>query len=150
MARSTIPGVIFVCSAVLGSSFVPGCNSDEGTPFASVGGSPNTAGSNSSGNAPSSANGGSSATNNVTGSGGVVAGTVDPDAGTFEPVTTVDSPATPYVTTCDSCPASEPLHVQCSSGCCCAHYCEGQFGSIGDKPCCDAQGGVIGLNCTAK
>jgi len=128
---------------------MPSCTTGDGGSFDGAGGSTSAGGTNSIA-AGGDSGSGSSTSAATTGTGGVVAGTVNPDAGTFEPISTVDNPATPYVTTCDNCPASEPLKVQCSSGCCCAHYCAGQFGGLTDKPCCDAQGGVIGLNCVVQ
>jgi hypothetical protein len=144
MVRPSIYGIVASLSAMVVWSLTTSCNSDDAGSFGNAGGSTSAGGSNAS------FGGSTNATGSITGSGGVIAGTVDQDAGTFEPVTTVEDPETPYVTTCDGCPATEPLHVQCSSGCCCAHYCEGQFGSATDKPCCDEQGGVIGLNCVSQ
>jgi hypothetical protein len=144
MVRPSALRIVIVVSALGAGYSAVSCGTDEGGTFGNAGGS------TSAGGASGSAGGSTNGTSSITGSGGVIAGTVDQDAGTFEPVTTVEDPETPYATTCDSCPTTEPLHVQCSSGCCCAHYCEGQFGSATDKPCCDEQGGVIGLNCVSQ
>lgn len=140
-------GLALSLAALVVWSSTSGCGTGDNGNFDNKGGTAST--DTASGAAPSTS-GGANGAGNSTANGGVVVGTVNPDAGTFEPVTTVEDPEAPYETNCDNCPSTEPLRVKCSSGCCCAHYCEGQFGSLTDKPCCDEQGGVIGLNCTAQ
>jgi len=89
--------------------------------------------------------GGQSAGGTANAQGGTpVAGSAGLSSGFVEPPSTI-TPTEQYTTSCEEqqC-TSEELCIECPSGTCCGHVCQGQTGSTPDVVTyCDREGGII-------